>query len=505
MSSFELYSFFLSLIVYVLLVLVFTLVIGSIYVMNLKLIRHGIEDERIITEFDNYGKSKPVIQITSTVFSILLSLCFVAAFAFSISVKYTDSLAVDNVPVMMVVKSSSMATKEKGNKYLFENNLNNQFDTFDLVFTYKLPAEEDLKLYDIVVYEVDGELIIHRIVGIEEPNKDHPTCRYFLLQGDATKSPDYFPVTYSQMKSIYTGDRIPFVGSIVSFFQSPAGVLCIILVIFYSIITPLLNLKIEQEEAARYYLYGRNEIGHNNKTTKEVVAKERKKGLSTGKKLSIIFILFMFAILVYSISTVSASWNYSQGLATEYTVSNQVFTDWPIMSSKAELLSNNIVNDSTNGLNNSKSYLNEQIKKRKNNTLGGSRDTLGSMAVNQGDGLDEDFNLTANGVSFLLQFCEDSNGNEFYYLFITEVYLGSRGEINWIGNNKTPGNPTTPIGEYIYPIFRFKITKNASGQWVSGPEEVGSAKSAWYEESRINENATQIPSFDPDTWVAGRV
>ena len=115
----------------------------------------------------------------------------------------------------------------------------------------KLPKEEDLQLYDIVVYEVDGILIMHRIVGIEEPCYDHPNQRWFLLQGDAVANPDRFPVKYSQMKAIYRGERIPFIGSFVAFMQSPAGWLCIFLVILAVIITPILEKKLLETKKQR--------------------------------------------------------------------------------------------------------------------------------------------------------------------------------------------------------------------------------------------------------------
>ena len=38
------------------------------------------------------------------------------------------------------------------NKYLVENKLNDQINMFDLILCRHLPAEEDLELYDIVVY-----------------------------------------------------------------------------------------------------------------------------------------------------------------------------------------------------------------------------------------------------------------------------------------------------------------------------------------------------------------
>ena len=120
-----------------------------------------------------------------------------------------------------------------------------------MIFTYKLPAEEDLELYDIVVYEVDDILVIHRIVGIEEPNNSHKE-RYFLLQGDAIERPDRFPVYYSQMKAIYRGERIPFIGSFVTFMQSPAGWLCVILLVFTMIALPVVEKKLQKAIDARY-------------------------------------------------------------------------------------------------------------------------------------------------------------------------------------------------------------------------------------------------------------
>ena len=66
-----------------------------------------------------------------------------------------------------------MSTKNEKNEYLFENDLNDQFDMFDIVITQPLPDEEELQLYDIVVYERDDMLVIHRIVEIEEPNEKH--------------------------------------------------------------------------------------------------------------------------------------------------------------------------------------------------------------------------------------------------------------------------------------------------------------------------------------------
>ena len=95
---------------------------------------------------------------------------------------------------------------------------------------------------------------MHRIVGIEEPNTYHPNEKYFLMQGDAVGSPDRFPVLYSQMKGIYKGEKIPFIGSFILFMQSPAGWLCLLLIVGAMICTPILEKKLLNARKERFLL-----------------------------------------------------------------------------------------------------------------------------------------------------------------------------------------------------------------------------------------------------------
>ena len=99
-------------------------------------------------------------------------------------------------------------------------------------------------------------MVLHRIIGIEEPNEAHPNERHFLLQGDALERPDRFPVLYSQMRGIYRGESVPFIGSFILFMQSPAGWLCILLVVFALIATPILEKHIRQQEEERLRIMG---------------------------------------------------------------------------------------------------------------------------------------------------------------------------------------------------------------------------------------------------------
>jgi len=161
-----------------------------------------------------------------------------------------------------------------------------------------------------------------------------------------------------------------------------------------------------------------------------------------------------------------------------------------------------IINHPEHGLNASGSYLNDQIADRKSGGLGwrGGRDTLGSMAVTQSDELEEIFGLNAAQLDFLIKFESSTR----YYLFTTGVDLGERGACSIFGTNTKAGSPTVPLGENVYPIYRTTVDY-IDGTWTATTTVEGYAKSAWYEESRSNANATQIPSFDPDTFIEGKL
>lgn len=263
MSEFEIYTLILCLIVFVLLVGVFSYFVTIIVKQTLRQIRGGLDDEEIIKEFntDSTKKQGKFVKFLDGFVNGLLCVFFAAVFISSLYINCTQDVYMDNVPTYRVVLTSSMETKNEKNKYLFDNHLDNQIAAFDLIATYKLPKEEDLKIYDIIVYEVDGILVVHRIVNIEEPNASHPNERYFLVQGDAVGQPDRFPVLYSQMRGIYRNEKIPFVGSFVLFMQSPAGWVCMLLVAFTIICTPILEKKLLAARWARYLLLkGQTEI-----------------------------------------------------------------------------------------------------------------------------------------------------------------------------------------------------------------------------------------------------
>ena len=247
--EFDIYQFILCLVVFILLTVLFTILVVMLVKFALKMIKAGLDDEKIKTEYLKNKDKKP--SIFEAIFDrLLLAICCIALFAsfgmsISVSLCTSGSKVGPGLPVVNVVRSGSMSYISPNHKYLKEGEVKDQLQKFDIVFISEVPDEFELKVNDIVVYEFRGEFIIHRIVAIEEPTIDHPNQRYFLLQGDANDIADRFPVTYDQIKGIYNGTRIPFIGSFVLFMQSPAGWLCILLVVFAMIATPIAEKKLK--------------------------------------------------------------------------------------------------------------------------------------------------------------------------------------------------------------------------------------------------------------------
>ncbi len=257
MSAYDIYVFILCSIVFVSLTALFSCLIYWIIKLTERLVRSGAEDENIIKEYMQLQtkKQRKLPIIIDRVVSVILCCILFAFFGFSVYVNLSGANTSDTIPMLSVVKSGSMSYKHEKNTYLTQNQLDDQLNTFDIVLTYKMPPVEDLELYDIVLYEVQDTPLIHRIVGIEAPNEEHAEY-YFLLQGDALESPDRFPVYYDQMRGIYRGERIPFLGSFVAFMQSVAGYLCILLVIFGIIAVPLVEKRVNAVKLERLQRIG---------------------------------------------------------------------------------------------------------------------------------------------------------------------------------------------------------------------------------------------------------
>ena len=258
-TSMELYILGLCFVVFTALTILLTVLIVTLIRYYLRLVELGAEDDNIREEFDNRHNQSKFLNGLGTFISLVVCIALLIVFAFSVAIRICERQNCNAFELGSIhaVRSNSMAKAYEKNEYLFKNGLDgeeNNFRLFDIIYTEPLPPDEELKLYDVVIYQIDEALIIHRIIKIEKPNEKHPDETYYYLRGDNNFFTDQKPVTYDQMRSIWRGEKIEHIGSFILFMQSPAGALCILLMLFGVFVAPIAIRKVEEARRARYLL-----------------------------------------------------------------------------------------------------------------------------------------------------------------------------------------------------------------------------------------------------------
>ncbi len=238
MSSIEILSLIVTIVALVSLSFVFTILFRNYFRGIIESVESGAEDgELLLEEADSRRKStvwESVLHWTGKILSYLVLGLLVVVFAGSLASRFmgTSMSFAGNIPLVIV--SGSMSEKYQGNDYLFTYNLDNQFDTYDIIAVAPYQNEDDVELYDVVAYHAsNGQTIVHRVIEIEE----FPEGRMFITRGDANRDSDtnayygdYLP--YDAIVGKYTGFRLPAAGAFVLFLQSGAGVVCVVSIVY---------------------------------------------------------------------------------------------------------------------------------------------------------------------------------------------------------------------------------------------------------------------------------
>lgn len=195
---------------------------------------NGIRDIELIDTmiYENEPKIKRrnrAISITkSTLYYVFLVLA-IPFLGFAIYSRVTNGVVMIGDSSAMVVASGSMSNKNPSNDYLVSNNLNDQFQTFDMISLKKV-SEYQIRQYDVIAYRNDKNVnIIHRIISID---KDSAGVTRYTTRGDANNASDTYRPKYEDIIGKYTGKRIPTIGIFISFFQSYSGIVTIVSIVF---------------------------------------------------------------------------------------------------------------------------------------------------------------------------------------------------------------------------------------------------------------------------------
>ena len=134
-------------------------------------IKSGKADIELLDEaiYENLSSVKKRKKISKTINSIVfygLLICIAPSFIFAIVSKAQGNLTLFGDKGILVVASGSMSRKDPVNDYLIENDLNNQFNTWDIIIIEAVNSDDDLKLYDVITFvDSTGRNIIHRIIN----------------------------------------------------------------------------------------------------------------------------------------------------------------------------------------------------------------------------------------------------------------------------------------------------------------------------------------------------
>lgn len=212
----------------------FTILYKSYASSQIAEIKSGKRDIEIIDEViyerqQHVQNRRKVIGLIRTIAFYLIIITILPIFVFSLVNRVMGNVMMIGDKAVMVVATGSMGYKNEANDYLFNRNLNNQFQQYDIIVLEKV-EKSDIHLYDVIAYKNDKELnIIHRIISIEPGS----TTRY-VTRGDiydSSKTDLYKPV-YDDVIGRYTGKRIPGVGIFIMFLQSYAGIITVISLVY---------------------------------------------------------------------------------------------------------------------------------------------------------------------------------------------------------------------------------------------------------------------------------
>ena len=231
----------------------FTILYKSYASSQIAEIKSGKRDIEIIDEViyerqQHVKNRRKVIGLIRTIAFYVIIIIIIPVFVFSLINKVMGNVMMIGNKAVMVVATGSMGYKNEANDYLFNRNLNNQFQQYDIIVLEKV-KQSDINLYDVIAYENDkGMNIIHRIISIEPGSSTKYVTRGDIY--DSSKTDLYKPV-YEDVIGRYTGKRIPSVGIFIMFLQSYAGIITVVSLVYCLIMIDRTSEKIDKVQQER--------------------------------------------------------------------------------------------------------------------------------------------------------------------------------------------------------------------------------------------------------------
>jgi len=239
MTGIEILSLVVTIVCLLSFCVVFTILFRHYYLTAIDSVASGerdieLIDNAVIEELESRSKKKKALRLAAKIASWTLLGIVLVAFGFSLYARLSENQMAFGDTSWIVIASGSMSEKNSANQYLVENDLNNQFDTYDIIRIAKYSSVEEVRQYDVVAFKSkDGTTIVHRIVTISE-DMEGPT---YLTRGDSNSADDsgaFYDglLHYDDLIGHYTGDRIQALGALPIFLQSNAGIITVVAIAY---------------------------------------------------------------------------------------------------------------------------------------------------------------------------------------------------------------------------------------------------------------------------------
>lgn len=230
---------------------IFTILYMSFAKSTIAEVNSGKRDIELLDEviYEQQTKVKKRREITGTIKSVIF-FTFIGVitplFVFSIVNKIQGNVTMLGDRSLMIVASGSMSKVHESDYELKQKGWDNQFQQFDVIVLDKVSRFSDLKQGDVIAFKAnDGTNVIHRIRKIDYLSKT------FTTQGDAVGKADGYNPSYDQVIGRYVSKRIPLIGIFVIFFQSPAGIVTVLALLYCMLMIDSITKKIDKAQIKR--------------------------------------------------------------------------------------------------------------------------------------------------------------------------------------------------------------------------------------------------------------
>lgn len=259
MSDIEILSLVVTIVCLVSFSATFTILFRHYYLSAIDEVKKGSRDLELLEnavyeEAAKKSKKKKALRLTGKILSWALLGVVILGFGVSLYARIGGNVMMFGDSSWIVIASGSMQERNGNNQYLFENNLTNQFSTYDVIELKKYSSSNEVALYDVVAYKaLDERVIVHRI---REIRQDEDGLPLYITRGDSNAGDDtgslyYGGLHYEDLIGHYTDRKIPAVGSFVVFLQSNSGIITIAAIVYCLVMFDFFKNKFDKAVTER--------------------------------------------------------------------------------------------------------------------------------------------------------------------------------------------------------------------------------------------------------------